>query len=99
MADISNQSAKIAPREQSVIGADPSTDDFSFDIWRQIFRTIARNEKKALDNWETAHFEIEVSEREIHLPNKLSILKMELVCEPGKSARLAACDQASPARD
>ena len=97
MADISIQSAKIASRARRV-EANPSTDDFSFDIWRQIFRTIARNEKKAMDNWETVHFEIEVTEREVHLPNTMSILKMQLVCEPGKQARLA-CDQASLACD
>ena len=87
MADISTQSAKVASRARRV-EANPSTDDFSFDIWRQIFRTIARNEKKAMDTWETVHFEIEVTEREVHLPNKISILKMQLVCEPGKQARL-----------
>jgi hypothetical protein len=89
MADISAQSAKIASRARRVLEANPSTDDFSFDIWRQIFRTIARNEKKAMDNCETVHFEIEVSEREVHLPDKISILKMQLVCEPGKQVRLA----------
>ena len=85
MTDVSAQSAKRVRR----VEANPSTDDFSFDIWRQIFRTIARHEKKGMDTWETVHFEIEVTEREVHLPNTMSILKMQLVYEPGKRARLA----------
>jgi hypothetical protein len=86
MTDLSTQSAEIASRAKSDVGANQSTDDFSFDIWRQIFRAIVRNEKKAMDSGETVLFEIEVTERDSGVPNKLSVLKIDLVCEPGKQA-------------
>ena len=52
-----------------------------------------------MDTWETVHFEIEVTEREVHLPNAMSILKMQLVCEPGKQADLLETEKVSPAID
>lgn len=61
-----------------------STEDFSFFIWRKIFRAIAENEKAALQNLETVSFELEVSQRRNDLDDKEAILKIELVCEPGK---------------
>ena len=64
-----------------------STEDFSFFIWRKIFRAIAENEKAALRNLETVSFELEVNQRRADLDGKEAILKIALVCEPGKPAK------------
>ena len=62
--------------------------DFSFDLWREIFKAIARNEKRAMDTWETIGFEVEVTQRGTESARSECIVKMDLVCEPGKPARL-----------
>ena len=64
--------------------------DFSFSLWREIFAVIVLNEKKALDTFETVEFELEVMHRVTSEPRSQCIIKMQLVAEPGKPARLAS---------
>jgi hypothetical protein len=88
MENLSPSSAEITPPTLGVLGADLAiTGDFSFHIWQQIFRSIVRNEKKALECGATVRFEIEVNERDCRATNIVPILHIELVCEPGKQAR------------
>ena len=92
MENSTNSFADIAPRTRGFL-ADPQTnEDFSFHIWRQIFRSIVRNEKRALEDFSTVRFEIEVNERRSDVPEVVSIVKIELICEPGKPAR-PVCDE------
>ena len=67
--------------------------DFSFDIWRMIFKAIAHNEKRAMDTWETIGFEVEVTQRGTQSTRSECIVKVDLVCEPGKPARLLSPPQ------
>ena len=86
--------AEIAPRTSGLLADDrQTTEDFSFHIWRQIFASIVRNEKKALEDFSTVRFEIEVNERRSDAREVVPILKIELICEPGKPAR-PVCDEA-----
>ena len=59
--------------------------DFSFEIWRQIFRVIATNERKALDTGVPVVFSIEVNERDAE--HQAALLKVDLICEPNVPAR------------
>ena len=36
----------------------PVADDFSFQIWREVFRTIVSNEKSAMETGEAVNFEL-----------------------------------------
>jgi hypothetical protein len=62
--------------------------DFSFDLWREIFEAIVQNEKRALETWETIAFKLEVTQRAAHGASSDCMIKLELLCEPGKPARL-----------
>ena len=37
----------------------PVADDFSFQIWREVFRTIVSNEKSAMETGEPVNIELE----------------------------------------
>ena len=81
---------QLSPRREcGVLRLTPALTIFHSISGVRFSEPIARHEKKGMDTWETVHFEIEVTEREVHLPNTMSILKMQLVYEPGKRARLA----------
>src|SRR5262245_63476201 len=54
---------------QSIETKDQSTDiDFSFELWREIFKALVHNEKRALEKFETIEFELEVTQRWSKLP-------------------------------
>ena len=93
MKNITNSFAEITPRTSGLLADRQTTEDFSFHIWRQIFEFIVRNEKKALEDFSTVRFQIEVIERRSHVPEVVPIVKIELICEPGKPAK-PVCDEA-----
>ena len=66
----------------------PVADDFSFQIWREVFRTIVSNEKSAMETGEPINFELEVGQNVSQRGKSEMILKIAIVCEPGKPARL-----------
>ena len=66
----------------------PVADDFSFQIWREVFRTIVSNEKSAMETGEPVNIELEVRQKLSKSGSIEAIVKMEIVCEPGKPARL-----------
>ena len=66
----------------------PVADDFSFQIWREVFRTIVSNEKSAMETGEPINFELEVRQNVSQRGKSEMILKIAIVCEPGKPARL-----------
>jgi hypothetical protein len=63
-------------------------DDFSFQIWREVFSTIVSNEKRAMETGEAVSFALEVRQKLSKRGRSEVIVKIELVCEPGKPARL-----------
>ena len=67
----------------------PVADDFSFQIWREVFRTIVSNEKSAMETGEAVNFELEVRQNLSKSGASEAIVKIEIVCDPGKPARLA----------
>jgi hypothetical protein len=67
----------------------PTAEDFSFFIWREIFRAIVHNEKQALETSKTLEIEVEVKQHDGHCSKKVRIIKIEVVCEPGKRPRLS----------
>jgi hypothetical protein len=73
---------------EGAIEVQSQEDDFSFAIWRDVFKAIVQNEKRALETWETIEFEVEVTQRVALGAKSECIIKMDLVCEPGKPARL-----------
>jgi hypothetical protein len=82
----------IDPRTHNALEPElQTTEDFSFHIWRQIFRTIVRNEQKAMQTGETVSFAFEVRRQDTDDGNSAPVVKVEVVCEPGKQPRLA-CD-------
>ena len=84
MKHLTNPFAETDPRTN---GDRQSIEDFSFHVWRQICRSIVRHEKKALEDRSTVRFEIEVNERRSDVPEVVPIVKIELICAPGKPAR------------
>lgn len=70
--------------------------DFSFRIWREVFTAVVRHERCALDTNENVEFELEVIQRSGACTQSESILKVRVVCEPGRPARRSAPEQ-SPA--
>ena len=64
------------------------TEDFSFQIWREVFRTIVSNEKNAMETGEPVNFELEVKQNGSQRGQSEVILKIAIVCEPGQPARL-----------
>ena len=64
-----------------------AAEDFSFLIWQEIFRAIIRNEKQALESSKAVGFEVEVKQSDGLAKER--IIKIEVVCEPGKPPRLS----------
>ena len=62
-------------------------DDFSFLIWQQIFKVVAESEKQALENNKTIGFEVEVTQQVANFSCKECLIRINVVCEPGKPAR------------
>ena len=74
---------------QSSLRTDMQTaEDYSFLIWREIFRAIVRNEKQALESSRTVELEVEVRQSDSPCSVKERIIKIEVICEPGKPPRL-----------
>ena len=85
----------ISPGDKAIETQQTQETDFSFDLWRETFKAVVQNEKKALETWETIAFELEVTQRGAHGASSC-IIKLDLVCEPGKPARLLSCPTAAP---
>ena len=49
----------------------PTAEDFSFFIWREIFRAIIHNEKQALETSKTLELEVEVKQHDGHCSEKV----------------------------
>ena len=58
-------------------------EDFSFLIWRQIFKAIVENERRAAESGETVQCELEVLQHASG--SQVSLIRVELVCEAGKA--------------
>jgi len=83
----------------------PSTADASFKIWREIFRVVVANERKALDTGAPVAFTIQVNQRVAG--RQTTVLDVDLICEPNLPARelprprhaRSRCDRAREQRD
>lgn len=86
-----SEAANGSAGRQSIETKDQSADiDFSFELWREIFKALVHNEKRALEKFQTIEFELEVTQRWSNLARSECIFKMDLVAEPGKPVRVAA---------
>lgn len=67
-----------------------TNEDFSFLIWREVFRSIANIERQAVEISQTVELEIKVSQFTHHpAEQEVTVFRAEVVCEPGKRPRLA----------
>ena len=72
---------------EAVYSPENIQDDFSFLIWRQIFKAVAEKEKQALESSKTIGFEVEVTQQVANFPHKECLVRINVICEPGKPAR------------
>jgi hypothetical protein len=70
-----------------------TAEDLSFFIWREIFSAIVRNEKHALESFKRVELDVEVKQSDGHCSEMERIIKIGVVCEPGKPPRLSSALQ------
>lgn len=66
-----------------------TTEDFSFLVWREVFRAIANIQRKAVEISQTVELEIKVNQFTHHpAEQEVIVFRAEVICEPGKRPRL-----------
>ena len=85
---MSNQSISSPPDLGYIPPGPNSRGDFSFQIWREIYRAVAFHEMNAMKTGETIDVEIEVRERRPASGKTRLIVRTKMVCEPGKPAQV-----------
>ena len=78
--------ASMSGRQNDVVShVEARDEDFSFLIWQQIFKVIVENEQRALESGETVQCEFELLQHASC--SQISLVRVKLVCEPGRPAR------------
>ena len=88
----------MSGRQNDVVSnVEARDEDFSFLIWRRIFKAIVENERRAAESGETVKCEFEVLQHASG--SQVSLIRVKLVCELGRPARPSLVRVVSSERD